>query len=119
MAARERILAEIRKRQGRGGPLSPAERERIDTYLRRHPRGPLRESPADPIALAIWPTDEMRAMPGGVVTGPVTGFFAGTVQGLYRFITGALDVAFCPLGIFSTFSPEPRYKALTGWEYEG
>jgi L-lactate dehydrogenase complex protein LldG len=50
MAARERILAEIRRRQGRGGPLSPAERERIDTYLRRHPRGPLRELPADPIA---------------------------------------------------------------------
>jgi L-lactate dehydrogenase complex protein LldG len=50
MAARERILAEIRRRQGRGGPLSSAERERIDTYLRRHPRGPLRESPADPVA---------------------------------------------------------------------
>ena len=49
MAARERILAEIRRRQGRGGPLSPTERERIDTYLRRHPRGPLRESPADPV----------------------------------------------------------------------
>jgi L-lactate dehydrogenase complex protein LldG len=50
MAARERILAEIRRRQGRGGPLSPAERERVETYVRRHPRGPLRESPADPIA---------------------------------------------------------------------
>ena len=50
MAARERILAEIRRRQGRGGPLSPAERERVETYLRRHPRGPLRESPADPVA---------------------------------------------------------------------
>jgi L-lactate dehydrogenase complex protein LldG len=50
MAARERILAEIRKRQGRGGPLSPAERERIDTYLRRHPRGPLRAPAADAIA---------------------------------------------------------------------
>ena len=50
MAARERILAEIRRRQGRGGPISPTERERIDTYLRRHPRGPLRESPADRIA---------------------------------------------------------------------
>jgi L-lactate dehydrogenase complex protein LldG len=51
MAARERILAEIRKRQGRGGPISPTERERIDTYLRRHPRGPLRELAADPIVL--------------------------------------------------------------------
>jgi L-lactate dehydrogenase complex protein LldG len=50
MSARERILAEIRKRQGRGGPLSPTERERIDTYLRRHPRGPLREPAADSVA---------------------------------------------------------------------
>ena len=50
MAARERILAEIRRRQGRGGPLSPAERERIETYLRRHPRGPLRKPAADSVA---------------------------------------------------------------------
>jgi L-lactate dehydrogenase complex protein LldG len=50
VAARERILAEIRKRQGRGGPLSVTEREAIETYLRRHPRGPLREPAADPVA---------------------------------------------------------------------
>lgn len=50
MAARERILAEIRKRQGRGGPLSVTEREAIETYLRRHPRGPLREPAADLVA---------------------------------------------------------------------
>ncbi len=41
-SSRERILAEIRRRQGRGGPRSPAERETLETYLRRHPRGPLR-----------------------------------------------------------------------------
>jgi L-lactate dehydrogenase complex protein LldG len=50
MAARERILAEIRKRQSRGGPLSVTEREAIETYLRRHPRGPLREPAADSVA---------------------------------------------------------------------
>ena len=50
MAARERILAEIRKRQNRGGPISVTERQAIETYLRRHPRGPLREPAADPIA---------------------------------------------------------------------
>ncbi len=50
MAARERILAEIRKRQGRGGPLSALERETLDTYLKRHPRGPLREPAADVVA---------------------------------------------------------------------
>jgi L-lactate dehydrogenase complex protein LldG len=50
VAARERILAEIRRRQGRGGPISPTERERIETYLRRHPRGPLRKPAADSVA---------------------------------------------------------------------
>ena len=50
MAARERILAEIRKRQSRGGPVSGTERQAIETYLRRHPRGPLREAAADSVA---------------------------------------------------------------------
>lgn len=47
MGSREKILAEIRRRQGRGGPISPSERETIQTYLRRHPRGPLRKAAAD------------------------------------------------------------------------
>jgi len=47
VASREKILAEIRRRQGRGGPLAPAEREIVETYLRRHPRGPLRKAAAD------------------------------------------------------------------------
>jgi L-lactate dehydrogenase complex protein LldG len=51
MAARERILAKIRRLQGRGGAApSPAEQENIDTYLRAHPRGPLRDLPGDPVA---------------------------------------------------------------------
>ena len=72
MAARERILAEIRRRQGRGGPLSPAERERVETYLRRHPRGPLREAAADPVAAfreraeASASTTDRVAAPGEV-----------------------------------------------------
>lgn len=45
--SRERILANVRRRQGRGGPLSVAEREGVATYLRRHPRGPLRPPPGD------------------------------------------------------------------------
>lgn len=47
MAARERILQRIRRAQGRGGTVSAAEREGIETYLRRHPRGPLRELSGD------------------------------------------------------------------------
>jgi hypothetical protein len=75
--------------------------------------------PADPVMLAVRPTDEMRSMPGGVVTGPVTGFFAGTLLGIYRLATGALDVTLCPLSFFPMFSPEPRYQVIPGWEHEG
>lgn len=42
MGSREEILAEIRKRQARGGAAPPAaEREQLETYLRARPRGPL------------------------------------------------------------------------------
>ncbi len=75
--------------------------------------------PADPVMLAVRPTDEMRSMPGGVVTGPVTGFFAGTLQGIYRLVTGTLDIALCPLSFFPMFSPEPRYQVIPGWEHAG
>jgi hypothetical protein len=75
--------------------------------------------PADPVMLAVRPTDEMREMPGGVVTGPVTGFFAGTLLGVYRLATGVLDIALCPLSFFPMFSPEPRYQVIPGWEHEG
>ncbi|HYT84990.1 MAG TPA: lactate utilization protein C [Burkholderiales bacterium] len=42
MSAREKILARIRKAQGRGGNRpSQAELEAVETYLRAHPRGTL------------------------------------------------------------------------------
>jgi hypothetical protein len=75
--------------------------------------------PADPVMLAMKPTDEMRALPGGVVTGPVTGFFAGTLQGVFRLFTGSLDVALAPFTFFPMFSIEPRYQVIPGWEHGG
>ena len=88
MPARERILAEIRKRQSRGGPLSPAERETIETYLRRHPRGPLREPAADRVAAfceraqAAATTTErvasLAAVPGAVARYLEAGNLPGT-----------------------------------------
>ena len=51
MGSRERILAEIRRRLGSGGAApSAAEVEQLETYLRRHPRGPLRAPAADRVA---------------------------------------------------------------------
>ncbi len=75
--------------------------------------------PADPVMLTIQPTDAMRTLPGGVVTGHVVGFFAGTLQGVFRLFGGTLDIALCPLTFFPMFSIEPRYKLIPGWEHAG
>jgi len=40
VTARERILERIRRAQGQGEPAA-AQRELVETYLRRHPRGPV------------------------------------------------------------------------------
>ena len=51
MSAREKILARIRKAQGRGGNRpSKAELEAVETYLRAHPRGTLPPVEADLVA---------------------------------------------------------------------
>ncbi len=48
MGSREKILARIRHRMGRGGGgPSSAEREALSTWLARHPRGPLPETGPD------------------------------------------------------------------------
>jgi L-lactate dehydrogenase complex protein LldG len=51
MSSREKILARIRKAQGRGGSTpSRAELEAVETYLRAHPRGTLPPLEADLVA---------------------------------------------------------------------
>ena len=51
MSAREKILARIRKAQGRGGSKpSQAELEAVETYLRAHPRGTLPRVEGDLVA---------------------------------------------------------------------
>ncbi len=51
MSAKEKILARIRKAQGRGGSRpSQAELEAVETYLRAHPRGTLPPVDADLVA---------------------------------------------------------------------
>jgi L-lactate dehydrogenase complex protein LldG len=47
--ARKEILARIRRSRGLAGP-SPADAEIIETYLRAHPRGPIRDLEGDPVA---------------------------------------------------------------------
>jgi hypothetical protein len=74
--------------------------------------------PADPVMLTVRPTEEMSSLPGGVVTGPLVGFGAGTLLGLYRLGMGAPDIALAPLSFFPMFSPEPRYQVIPGWEHQ-
>ena len=50
MSARENILERIRRGLGRGAAGSSAEQEQLTTYLRRHPRGPLRALDGDLVA---------------------------------------------------------------------
>lgn len=51
MAARERILERIRRRQGRGGSApGDAESDLVRTYIKAHPRGPLPDVGADLLA---------------------------------------------------------------------
>ena len=51
MTARERILAKVRRQLGKGGAApSLAEQENVRSYLRAHPRGPLRDLPGDLVA---------------------------------------------------------------------
>jgi len=51
VSAREKILARIRKAQGRGGSKpSQAELEAVETYLRGHPRGTLPRVEGDLVA---------------------------------------------------------------------
>jgi L-lactate dehydrogenase complex protein LldG len=50
LSARENILERIRRGLSRGAAGSAAEQEQLTTYLRRHPRGPLRELEGDLVA---------------------------------------------------------------------
>lgn len=49
-AARAEILARIRRAQGRPARVSAAEAEAVDTYVERHPRGPLKPIDEDLVA---------------------------------------------------------------------
>ena len=49
-SARERILARIRRQQGRDDRLKPVEQREAEEWVQRHQRGPLPDVGADPLA---------------------------------------------------------------------
>ncbi len=67
MSAREKILARIRKAQGRGGSKpSQAELEAVETYLRAHPRGTLPRVDGDLVARFRARAESMQSTTGEV-----------------------------------------------------
>ena len=67
MSAREKILARIRKAQGRGGSKpSQAELEAVETYLRAHPRGTLPRVDGDLVTRFRARAESMQSTTGEV-----------------------------------------------------
>ena len=74
--------------------------------------------PADPVMSAVDPPREFEDMWGAPVTSHTLGFFQGTFLMLYRATMGVADIAFAPLWVFPTLSPEGRYEIIPGYEIE-
>jgi len=89
--ARERILARIRKAQGRGGSgPSRAELEAIETYLRAHPRGTLPKVEADRVARFRARAESMQSTTDEVAAK------AGLPAAVARYLeSGRLPLAGC------------------------
>ena len=74
--------------------------------------------PADPVMQVVHPPEVLEDMPLFPVTGRICGLVIGSIQGVYRAFAGATDVVTSPLIVFPSFSPEPRYQLIPGFEYE-
>jgi len=74
--------------------------------------------PADPVMSTIHPLEEFDSLPGAVVTRYFLGLGQGTLLGVYRLTTGALDLAFAIFTPVAMLSPEPRYQLFEGVEHE-
>ena len=74
--------------------------------------------PADPICDAITPPEDIQDFPAISVVGYPLGFVFGTVLGVVRATTGAMDVALTQLWIIPNLSPEPRFDVIPGYDLE-
>jgi hypothetical protein len=68
--------------------------------------------PADPVAFTMEGDEVFSELPAPSVTGRIVGFPAGLLQGVYRVMMGACDVAFAVVPAMPMLSPIPRYKLL-------
>jgi hypothetical protein len=74
--------------------------------------------PADPPASCIAPPEAFEDMFGAPVTSHALGCVQGSFLMVYRAVMGALDIAFFPLWVFPTLSPESRYEIFPFYEIE-
>ena len=70
-------------------------------------------SPMDPVWSTIEPPEATEGMFGEPVTPHVVGFAHGTLMMVYRATMGVLDIAFFPLWVFPTLSPEARLEVFS------
>ena len=74
-------------------------------------------APADPVMSTVDPPEEYETLPAPEFSGRFIGFFQGTIMLAYRTGMGALDMVLAPIPIV-ILSPEPRYQAIPGFEWE-
>lgn len=94
----------------------PARAEGINNFLAGV--NGLLTFPADPIVSVISPPEAFEELPAHQVTGRVVGLFQGTILGAYRAMMGVVDIAFTPVWVFPTLSPEARFEIIPGYEVE-
>jgi hypothetical protein len=69
-------------------------------------------APADPVSHVLQPLEDFAEVPGYPVTGRVLGIVSGTLLAAYRTAAGLLDVAFTPLWVVPTLSPDARFEII-------
>ena len=74
--------------------------------------------PLDPFASMIWPSENPEDLPGAPVTNRMCGLVVGTMIGVFRVFAGATDVVTSPLWVIPSYSPEPRFQIIPGFDYE-
>jgi hypothetical protein len=74
--------------------------------------------PADPVMATVDPPEDFDDLWGAPVTPHAAGLVQGTLLMIYRATMGVLDIAFFPLWVFPTLSPEARYEIIPGYEIE-
>lgn len=75
-------------------------------------------APAEPVMQVIDPPETLRELPGAPYTSHPLGIASGSLMMVYQLMMGALDIAFTPLWVMPTLSPEARWQMFPDLEYD-